>query len=157
MEEKKMKMIRYANPMFNDFYNTGHWFDEALGGIGLIRRPSDVASAARRGYRPLAEAYEDEGNYNLRFELPGVRKGDVTVELNDSVVTVKGERKEERDGAESAMARGERDLLVVSFSRSVVVPKGINSEKAKARLKDGLLVVSFPKDEGSRQRLISVN
>ena len=147
MEEKKMKMIRYANPMFNDFYNTGHWFDEALGGIGLIRRPSDVASAARRGYRPLAEAYEDEGNYNLRFELPGVRKGDVTVELNDSVVTVKGERKEERDGAESA----------ISFSRSVVVPKGINSEKAKARLKDGLLVVSFPKDEGSRQRLISVN
>ena len=147
MEEKKMKMIRYANPMFNDFYNTGHWFDEALGGIGLIRRPSDVASAARRGYRPLAEAYKDEGNYNLRFELPGVRKGDVTVELNDSVVTVKGERKEERDGAESA----------ISFSRSVVVPKGINSEKAKARLKDGLLVVSFPKDEGSRQRLISVN
>ena len=147
MEEKKMKMIRYENPMFNDFYNTGRWFDEALGGLGLIRRPSDMVSASGRGYRPLAEAYEDEGNYNLRFELPGVRKGDVTVELNDSVVTVKGERKEERDGAESA----------ISFRRSVAVPKGINSEKAKARLKDGLLVVSFPKDEGSRQRLISVN
>ena len=141
-----MKMIRYENPILNEFYNLDRWFDETLRGFGLIRSASDVASVGRRGYRPLADAYEDEVNYNVRFELPGVRKGDVTVELNDSVVTVKGERIEEREGAESA----------ISFSRSVLVPKGINSEKAKASLKDGLLVVSFPKGEGSRQRLISV-
>ena len=105
-----------------------------------------MRALAGRGYRPLADAYEDEVNDNVRFELPGVGKGDVTVELTDSVVTVKGERKEKREGATSA----------TSFSRSVQLPKGINSEKAEAKLENGLLVVSFSKEEGSTQRLISV-
>lgn len=141
-----MKMIRYRNTILNDFYNIDRLFDEALRGFRLTCGASDVAGAGRVEYRPLTETYEDEGNYNVRFELPGVRKGDVTVELNNSVVTVKGERKEEKEGAES----------VTPFSRAVLIPREINSEKAKAKLKDGLLVVSFPKEEASKKKLILV-
>lgn len=141
-----MKMIQYRNPILNEFYNIDRWFDEALRGFGLTRGASDVAGAGRVDYRPWTETYEDESNYNVRFELPGVRKEDVTVELNDSVITVKGERTEEKEGAEN----------VTPFSRSVLVPREINAEKAKAKLKDGLLVVSFPKEEASKKRLILV-
>ena len=141
-----MRMIRYGNPMLNDYFNLDHWFDQTLRGMGLMRGASDAANAGRRGYRPLADAYEDEGNYIVRFELPGVSKEDVTVEMNDSVVTVKGERKDERAGAESA----------ISFTRSVQLPEGIDSEKAEAKLEKGILVVSFPKREASTKKLISV-
>ena len=91
--------------MLNDYFNLDHWFDQTLRGMGLMRGASDAANAGRRGYRPLTDAYEDEGNYIVRFELPGVSKEDVTVEMNDSVVTVKGERKDERG------RRQERDLV----------------------------------------------
>ena len=141
-----MKLIRYENPMLNDFFNLDHWFDQTLRGLGAMRGSSEATNAGRGGYRPLADAYEEEGNYIVRFELPGVRKEDVTVELNDSVVTVKGERKDERAGAESA----------ISFARSVQLPEGIDSDKAEAKLENGLLILSFPRREVSTQKLIAV-
>ena len=93
-EEIKMKLIRYRNPELSSFYDWDRWFDDAFTSFGLGRSLFDGAGIGGGVFRPAANVSEENEEYIVRIELPGVKKGDVEVELNDATVTVKGDRKE---------------------------------------------------------------
>ncbi len=146
-EESKMKLIRYRNPELSSIYDWDRWFDDAFTSIGLGGSLFDGAGIGGRAFRPAANISEENEEYIVRIELPGVKKGAVEVELSDATVTVKGDRKEKGGDGEQSL----------SFRRSVRVPNEVDTERVKAKLKDGILTVTLPKAESSKPKLIAVS
>lgn len=106
---------------------------------------------AEPGAAPL-DVFEDKEHYLVQFELPGLKKEDITIALNKGVLTVSGERKESAD--QNTVTRRERALGC--FERSVKLPARVDSEKIKAAYHDGILSVTLPKAEEARPKQISV-
>ncbi|MGB0744962.1 MAG: Hsp20/alpha crystallin family protein, partial [Opitutales bacterium] len=94
-----------------------------------------------------ADLYEDEHNFYARFELPGLKKNQIDLELENSVLTISSAKKEKSDDSEN----------IVSFQRSISVPDGVNLEGVSAALEDGVLTVTMPKAEARKPLQISVN
>jgi HSP20 family protein len=93
------------------------------------------------------DVYEDEGHYYARFEVPGVKKEDAKVELEDRRLAVTVSRKTQTAEGESSF----------ELSRSLTVPEGIEVEKIAAKIEDGLLTVTLPKAEVRKPRIIELN
>lgn len=92
------------------------------------------------------DVLEDENNFYARFEVPGIKKEDVKVDLNDRLLTISAEKKEKRGDGESSS----------SYTRSISVPDSVNAETIAARLEDGVLTVTLPKSEERKPRTIQV-
>lgn len=143
-----MKLIRYEYPQSPAASAFNRLFD--MGGSSLDRFNSifdDFFATAPGFNQPAADLYEDEGNYYARFELPGLKKKDVDLELENSVLTISSVKKEKSDDSESC----------VSFQRSISVPDGVNLEAVSAALEDGVLSVTMPKTEARKPLQISVH
>jgi HSP20 family protein len=109
---------------------------------------------ALQTWAPIVDITEDDRAYLLKVELPGVRKEDVHVTLEDGVLTVAGERKQEHEEKTRKFHRLERSYG--SFSRSFGLPENIDPEKIEARFRDGILAVAIAKSESARPRQIEV-
>jgi HSP20 family protein len=106
-------------------------------------------------WRPAVDIYEGETAVVLKAELPGIKKGDVSVEVKDNVLTIKGERKAESEIKEEMYYRRERTYG--SFSRSFNLQYTVTPDKIKARFKDGVLEIEVPKPEEEKPKQINVN
>ncbi|MDZ7579284.1 MAG: Hsp20/alpha crystallin family protein [Deltaproteobacteria bacterium] len=106
-------------------------------------------------WRPAVDIYEGETGVVLKAELPGVKKEDVSVEVKDNVLTIKGERKVDSEVKEKNYYRRERTHG--SFSRSFNLQYAVNPDKIKARFKDGVLEIEVPKPEEEKTKQINVN
>lgn len=106
-------------------------------------------------WRPAVDIYEEETGVVLKAELPGVKKEDVSVEVKDNVLTIKGERKVDSEVKEKNYYRRERTHG--SFSRSFNLQYAVNPDKIKARFKDGVLEIEVPKPEEEKTKQINVN
>lgn len=141
-----MTLIRYEYPNDNlsefdrmferAFSNFGRWSgfggESVLGG-GVAQVPVDL--------------YDDKDNYYVRAELPGVKKKDIELELDNAVLTISGERKTKS---------GESDETT-SFSRSISIADDVRNDKLKATFEDGILTVTLPKSEERKPRAISIS
>jgi HSP20 family protein len=106
------------------------------------------------GWTPACDVYEDEDGLQLRFELAGVDPKDVDVRFENGVLTVKGERKLEREEKRENYHRVERSYG--TFTRSFSLPGTVNPEGIKAESRNGVLTVSLPKRAEARPRAIQV-
>lgn len=107
------------------------------------------------GWRPSVDIYDRDDAIVIKTELPGVAKEDVYVEVKENILTLKGERKIEKEEAEGTYYRKER--LYGKFQRSFTLPVETDSEKIKASFKDGVLVLEIPKPEEKKPKQISIN
>ncbi|MFO8026564.1 MAG: Hsp20/alpha crystallin family protein [Opitutales bacterium] len=142
-----MKLIRYEYPQSPAASAFNRLFD--LGGSSMDRVGSifdDFFSNAVGYNQPAADLYEDEHNYYARFELPGLKKDEVDLELENSVLTISNVEKEKSEEGE----------VRTSFRRSISVPDGVDLEKVSASLEDGVLTVTMPKAEARKPRQITV-
>ncbi len=98
------------------------------------------------GDRLAVDVHEDKDNYFASFEVPGIKKEDVKIELNNGLLTVSAEKREKNGENESTF----------SMTRSVSVPEGVNSEAISARLENGILNVTLPKAEHRKPRTIAL-
>lgn len=106
-------------------------------------------------WRPAVDIYESENGIVLKAELPGVKKEDVSVEIKDNVLTLKGERAEEKEVGEENYYRRER--CFGSFQRSFNLEQSIQPEKVKAKFKDGILEVEIPRPEEEKPKKVTVD
>tara|TARA_R110002096_G_scaffold376724_2_gene570455 strand:+ start:1742 stop:2152 length:411 start_codon:yes stop_codon:yes gene_type:complete len=111
-------------------------------------RPEAARSGfSRKDWSKLrADFFEGPDGFHTVFELPGVSKSDVNLELENSVLRVSGTLKEKR---------GE-DETNYQFSRSLAVPDEVDPSKISAEMKDGLLTINLPKREETKARTIEV-
>ena len=105
-------------------------------------------------WAPSVDISETEGEYQIKAEIPDVKKEDVKVTLEDGVLTIQGERKHEKEEKGKKFHRIERSYG--SFVRTFSLPDVIDEEKVKADFKDGVLNLHLPKSEKAKPKAIEV-
>lgn len=111
-------------------------------------RLSFEEGGTRLEWRPSADISETDKEYLIRAELPAVRKEDVKVTVDRGMITIQGERRQEKEEKGEKMHRVER--LYGSFERSFSLPDDANSEAIRCDSKDGVLTVHIPKQPASQ-------
>jgi len=122
-------------------------FDRLFEGRGL-------SAIFERGWAPAVDVAEDENQFVISAELPGLEAGDVEVSITGDTVTIKGEKKRETEEKGKNFQRVERAFG--AFSRAIQLPAEVKGEKVAASFKNGVLSVVLPKAEGERKRKIEV-
>ena len=90
----------------------------------------------------------------LRADIPGIRPEDVRIEVEDDVLTVSGEHEEEKEEKKEQYMRRER--RVGSFSRSMVLPKGVKADDIEASCRNGVLEVTIPVPKAEQKQRIEI-
>ncbi|NOU11560.1 MAG: Hsp20/alpha crystallin family protein [Nitrospira sp.] len=105
-------------------------------------------------WTPSVDISETEQEYQIKAEIPDVKKEDVKVTVEDGVLTIQGERKHEKEEKGKKYHRIERSYG--SFVRTFSLPDVIEEEKVKADFKDGVLNLHLPKSEKAKPKAIDV-
>jgi HSP20 family protein len=99
---------------------------------------------------PAIDIYEEKDEIIAKAELPGMTKDEIEVNLTDGRLTIKGERKKEEEVKEKDYYRSER--AYGSFARTIELPDDVNTEKARATFKNGVLEIHLPKTEEAKKK-----
>ncbi len=143
-----MTLIKYEH--FNELEN----FDDKI--QSLLNTFPDFYSEYDESFYPKIDISEDEKNIYVDSELPGIKKDDIKITLNDNILTISGEKKSERKEKDLSFYRTER--IYGSFSRSFTIPGEINPDTVDAKFEDGILkvVVGKVKEKNVSGRLINI-
>jgi len=130
---------REMDRMFEDFEETfGH---------GLMTR-------GEHGFEPAVEISDTKDAVVVKAQLPGIKKENIQIDISDNALTLKGESKEEEKKEDKNYYR--REFRYGAFSRTIPLPVAIQSEKAKAQLKDGVLEITLPKSEKAKVKAVPI-
>ena len=103
---------------------------------------------------PVVDVYEEKDEVVVKAELPGLDKKDIEVNISDSELTLKGQKKKEEEIEKENYYRRERSYG--AFLRSVELPTDVQADKVKASFKNGVLEVRVPKTEEAKTKTIKV-
>jgi len=115
--------------------------------------PDDFPLAAS-AWSPAVDVSESDSSFLVKIELPGVAKEDVRITMEQNVLCVKGEKKQEKESSGSNYHRVERSYG--AFQRSFTLPSTVKGERIEATFKDGILGITLPKAEESKPKEIEV-
>lgn len=125
--------------------------DEAFAGLPFGEQGNVITST---WFAPT-DVSEDENSLRITMELPGVDPNDVRLSLENNVLTIRGEKKQQVDDDSERIHRFERTYGM--FERTFVLPNTVDSELIDARYENGVLQVTIPKAERAKPREIRVN
>lgn len=111
-------------------------------------------STLETAWAPTVDIYETKDEVIIDAEIPGMKQSDISVSISDNILTIKGEKKQEKEVKEENFHRVER--VYGMFSRSFTLPVGIKEENIKAVYKDGVLKISLPKAEEKKPKPITI-
>ena len=106
-------------------------------------------------FAPPVDIYEDEHNITLKLEVPGIDEKDINVSVENSTLTVHGERKIEKEEKEENFRRVERQYG--SFTRSFTLPSSVDSGQVSAHYDKGVLKIKLAKKAEAKPKQIKVN
>jgi len=121
--------------------------------------PSNIANWTRLGvegngrkldWAPSADISETDKEYVIRAELPAVKKEDVQVTLDDGMITIRGERKQQKEDKNEKFHRVES--FYGTFERRFSLPENVNADSIRCESKEGILTVHIPKTETAKQK-----
>src|SRR5260221_115426 len=147
MERKIMKLMRYERPGL------------AWPGFGRLTDFRDelerMFESPLTAWSPALDVREDRDNFVIRAELPGLRREDIDVSLQDGALVISGERKVEKTEEGVEVRRQER--FYGRFQRALTLCEPVAADKVKADCRDGVLTVTLPKSEAAKPKKIDVN
>jgi HSP20 family protein len=126
-------------------------FEESFRGVPRGGNEEDWSVSS---WAPLVDIYEQDGDLVLKAELPGIDHKDVDVNVENNVLTLRGERKWDGEVKRESYHRVER--AYGTFTRSFTLPNMIDTEKIKAEFKDGMLRLVLPKREEAKPKQIAI-
>lgn len=146
-----MNLIRWQRP------GLGNW--AGFGRLSSLRDELDQLFGAPLaefglGSTPALDVHEDKDNFVVKIEVPGMKKEDIDVTLQDGALSISGERKSEEKFEGAEVYRSER--FFGRFQRTVSLPASVAADKIKAQYKDGVLTVTLPKTEEAKPKQINV-
>lgn len=106
---------------------------------------------SRTSSMPAVNIREDEKHFALDLAIPGMKKEDLNIDINEDVLTISSESKNET--TEESDGYKKKEFNYSSFCRSFYIPENVNREKIDAAYKDGILTVSLPKLEEEKKNL----
>lgn len=125
-------------------------FEEPFGQLAL----TGEESLSLATWTPRCDIFETDSEVVIKAELPGVKKEDVKVNIENNMLTIQGERKLEEETKQDDYHRIERSYG--QFMRSFMLPASVDMSKISAEFKDGVLRVSLPKLEEAKPKAIEV-
>jgi len=114
-----------------------------------------AAAGFAPGLDPAIDLYEDGDNLVVKVELPGLKKEDIAISLDDAVLNISGERRTESKATNGTVHRRER--AVGGFSRGLGLPYPVNADGVKAGYTDGILTITLPKAEQAKPKQIPLD
>jgi HSP20 family protein len=138
-----MNLIRYNPTTLDLLDNASTWFDD------FFATPSLAGSAL-----PAVDIRETDGEYLMEVDLPGLTDKDVELKLDNNLLTISSAKEEKKEEKKNGYVLRERRAS--RFSRSFVLPEGIDREKILAEFKNGVLHVNFPKAPTAKPKTIEV-
>ena len=103
------------------------------------------------GFTPLVDVHETEEEYLVKVDLPGVKADDVSVEVNDNVLSISGSRAAHETGQAQLVERP-----YGSFVRTLTLPQGVDSDSIEAGYQDGVLELRIPKPAEQKPKKITI-
>lgn len=122
-------------------------YSNLLGGV-FGERPG------AQGVAPALDITESDEQYAVSVELPGVSKEDITVDVRERTLSIRGEKKAEREETKESARWSER--AYGSFTRSFTLPSDANTERISASFKDGVLKLEIPRAEEAKARSVAI-
>ncbi len=155
MEKKKSKELAQMEPsrVPSTFEEMEHWFDNLFKReMSLFGRPWWPRSrfAEMEDISPSADIFRDGNDIVVKAEVPGMDKKDLDVVISEDKITVSGEKKKEEKVERKDYYRFERSEG--SFTRSFRLPEDVQTGKAKATFKNGVLEVRIPMSEAAKKK-----
>lgn len=144
-----MQLIKW-NPMRDMFSLRHRLFDDFF-----FPRTIDDEGMMSWSWNPVVDIYDNDDAIVIKAELPGVSKKDITVDVNDRVLTLKGERSANNEVKEDHYYR--RESSYGKFERTFTLPADVDPDQIKADYKDGILKIEVPKPEDKKPKQISVH
>jgi HSP20 family protein len=126
------------NSIFNDF----------------AQPAGEQESLAMGSFVPPVDVYEDTQQLVLKLEVPGIRQEDLDVRVENQTLTIKGERKFQKDEKEENFHRIERRYG--TFTRTFTLPQTVDTSAPSASYEHGVLTISLPKKEAAKPRQVKV-
>ncbi|WP_342226305.1 Hsp20/alpha crystallin family protein [Rickettsia endosymbiont of Urophora cardui] len=131
----------YIDDIFNNFFNE-------------IASFSYPASENNRMLSPRTNIMENDSEYNLEMELPGVTQDNIDLKIDSNILTIEGQKEQSTEKKDYNYHMQER--YYGSFYRSISLPSNIDEEHIEAQFKDGILSIKIPKKEQSKAKKIKV-
>ncbi len=132
---------REMDRIFNELIPFSWRFDDADSDLGI--------------WTPSTDMTETNDEYLVEVDLPGLSKKDISINCQDNVLTIEGERKKTNNAEYAGYLRTERHFG--NFRRSIMLPVSITEEKIKAVFKDGVLKINVPKAEKSKRKTVTID
>lgn len=110
--------------------------------------------SATTAWSPAVDIFETEGEIIVKAEVPGMERKDITLHLENNVLTLKGERRFEKETKDENYHRIERSYG--GFSRAFAIPATVDEEKIRAEYKDGVLKIVLPKKDQAKPKQIRI-
>lgn len=145
LENKSLNPFRELSP-FDDSFD--RLFKEML----ALKKKNGLKDFA---FSPSCEVAEDGNNYVMKFDLPGVPKDQVKVEIDKDQITVTAERKEEKK--QESKKKFLSEVYYGSYTRSFTLPGPVDEKKVEAKFDNGVLTVTVPKTEVTKSKQIPVH
>ena len=139
-----MRLVHYHTPLTATFNRLS-----SLGG-----ELSQLFDSQLNAWVPALDVQENKDNYTIRVEVPGLKREDIEVSLEDGELTISGERKTETPVEGTEVHRQER--FYGKFSRTITLPVAVAADQVKAQYKDGILTVTLAKVEHAKPKQIIV-
>ncbi len=148
-------LVRW-NPFWRDFGSLTRNFDQFFDTLAprSARGPNGEEADFLGSWYPAVDIFDNDNEIALKAELPGLKKEDIDIHVEDNLLTLRGERKREEEVKEKGYFRSER--AYGTFSRSFTLPATVAADKISANYKDGILSVTLPKAEEAKPRQIEV-
>ena len=135
------RMQRQIDRLFDDLFAGGDW-------------SAELPAAPEAVLQPACDVQETDSHYLLSFDLPGMSRNDLKIDLRDNVLTVQGERKDERQKTKGTQFRSERDYGAIE--RTMTLPSNIKPEAIEAQFENGVLHIAIPKAEAVKPKEIQI-
>lgn len=148
-EGEERGLTRYEDPMLTFQQQMNRMFDEFFRGWGI----EPFGGATREGwdvFNPRVDVTETDRKIKVTAELPGLSMEDVDVSLERNMLTIRGEKKQEREQRAHNYLRSERSYG--SFTRSIPLPAQVSPDEIDAVFRNGVLTVTLPKTEKPEPR-----
>jgi HSP20 family protein len=146
-----MAISRYREPSLFGLQRLNRILDEAFAGLSFPEQGNVITST---WFAPT-DVSEDQNTLRISMELPGVDASDVRLSLENNVLTIRGEKKQQTEENNERVHRFERTYGM--FERTFALPNTVDPDKIEARYENGVLFVSIPKAERAKPREIRVN
>jgi len=128
------------------------WNDNPWRSLSDLQRIFDQGASRTEDiyFQPSVDVEEDENKFLLSFDLPGVSKKDINIEVHENQLYVTGERKSE------SKTRSHSERVYGKFQRVLTLPTNVNTDRIEAKYEDGVLTLEVPKAENAKPRQIKI-